>query len=89
MPCFVSGEVAQLLRIAKIGGAPEGVKATPGDRFAFLPDGSKAFVNAENDGALVVVDAVRLKMIDTISRGTPGSDAAGSSTLQGIRSFIK
>jgi YVTN family beta-propeller protein len=38
-----------------------------------LPDGSKAYVNAENDATVVVVDAVKLKMIHAIPLGKPGA----------------
>jgi YVTN family beta-propeller protein len=39
---------------------------------AFLPDGSRAYVNAENDGAVVVVDVKKHKMLRAISLGKPG-----------------
>ena len=37
-----------------------------------MPDGSKAYVNAENDGSVVVVDAVKQKMKGVIPLGKPG-----------------
>jgi YVTN family beta-propeller protein len=40
---------------------------------AFLPDGSRSYVNAENDGNVIVVDAVKQKMILAISPGKPGT----------------
>ena len=39
---------------------------------AFMPDGSRAYVNAENDGTVVLVDAVKFKMLKTIRLGKPG-----------------
>ncbi|HUD66315.1 MAG TPA: hypothetical protein VMQ17_17140 [Candidatus Sulfotelmatobacter sp.] len=37
-----------------------------------MPDGSRADVNAENDGTVVVVDAVKFKTLKTIPLGKPG-----------------
>ena len=37
-----------------------------------MPDGSRAYVNAENDGGVVLVDAVKQKMIEAIPLGKPG-----------------
>jgi len=37
-----------------------------------MPDGSRAYINAENDGTVVVVDAVKRKMIASIPLGKPG-----------------
>jgi YVTN family beta-propeller protein len=37
-----------------------------------MPDGSRAYVNAENDGTVVVVDTKKHKMIKAISLGKPG-----------------
>jgi YVTN family beta-propeller protein len=37
-----------------------------------MPDGSRAYVNAENDGAVVLVDAKRYKMLKAITLGKPG-----------------
>jgi len=39
---------------------------------AFMPDGRHAYVNAENDGSVVLVDVIRRKMLKTIALGKPG-----------------
>lgn len=36
---------------------------------AFMPGGSRAYVNAENDGTVVLVDAVKFKTLKTIPLG--------------------
>jgi YVTN family beta-propeller protein len=38
-----------------------------------MPDGSRAYVNAENDGTVVVVDAKKFKMTSAIQLGKPGA----------------
>jgi YVTN family beta-propeller protein len=38
-----------------------------------MPDGSRAYINAENDGTVVVVDAVKEKTIEAIPLGKPGA----------------
>lgn len=39
---------------------------------AFMPDGSRAYVNPENDGTVVLVDAVKFERLKTIPLGKPG-----------------
>ena len=56
--------LGKVLKTFKVGRRPRSI--------AFLPDGSRAYINAENDGAVTVVDAVKHEAIQTISLGQPG-----------------
>jgi len=40
--------------------------------WCFLPDGLHAYVNAENDGAVGIIDTTKNEMTGTIQLGTPG-----------------
>src|SRR5438045_1689030 len=55
---------AALIKTFKVGRRPRSV--------AFTPDGSRAYVSAENDAAVTVVDAIKHETIQTISLGERG-----------------
>jgi DNA-binding beta-propeller fold protein YncE len=54
----------KVIETFKVGRRPRSV--------AFLPDGSRAYVSAENDGAVTVVDCKRGETIQPITLGEPG-----------------
>jgi DNA-binding beta-propeller fold protein YncE len=54
----------KILYTFKVGHRPRNV--------AFMPDGKRAYVNAENDGNVDVVDTVKHRLLPPIHLGKPG-----------------
>ena len=61
---MVDTAAAKVIKTFKVGRRPRSI--------AFMPDGSRAYVNAENDGNVVVVDAVKHEAVRAIQLGQPG-----------------
>src|SRR6266481_2609305 len=60
----IATATATPIKTVKVGHRPRSI--------AFLPDGSRAYVSAENDAAVTVVDTAKNEATQTISLGEPG-----------------